>query len=315
MRGAKRSIAHSIAVSRLLALELDRQLAGLQLVQYQLISSAHAASFSLLVLARARGPRERAELVVGLCGRPLGERGAARLRRASRATRPSDGVVELLGRHAAEERPADRGVRAEPAADEDVVRLPLRASSSRAGRALEAEVADPVLRARVRAAVEVQAQRARPPRRSASRRTRAAGRAGTSSRSPRSCSAARRCTRSSGRAAGSGRAGSRPPRAPRRPPRRARSGTFATTKFCRRVSRTSPPTRSASSATAIIWSPEIRPSLTGTPTRRARPASAAARRGGRAAAPSRAAGRSPRARARAAPRRARAGPRGRCRRP
>jgi hypothetical protein len=37
------------------------------------------------------------------------------------------------------------------------------------------------------------------------------------------------------------------------------SGTSVTTKFCWRVTRTSPPRSSASSATAISWSPVTRP--------------------------------------------------------
>ena len=99
--------------------------------------------------------------------------------------------------HAAEERPADRGVRAEPAAHEDVVRLPPLAGLVAGGRALEAEVADPVLGAGVRAAVEVQPQAGDASPKRSSRPLRAARRGASSSRSPRSCSAARRCTRSS----------------------------------------------------------------------------------------------------------------------
>src|SRR5207249_5002283 len=66
--------------------------------------------------------------------------------------------VQLLGEHAPEERPPYRRVRAEPAADEDVVRLMPFALGVARGRSLEAEVADPMLRARVRAAVEVEPQ-------------------------------------------------------------------------------------------------------------------------------------------------------------
>ena len=48
--------------------------------------------------------------------------------------------------------------------------------------------------------------------------------------------------------------------------RRPRSfGTPVTMKFCWRVTRTSPPKRSARSAIAIIWSPETSPRCTGTP--------------------------------------------------
>src|SRR5262249_58902339 len=57
-----------------------------------------------------------------------------------------------------ERRPRDGCAGAESAAQEDVVRLPALAVLVPDGRALEAEVADPVLRAGVRAAVEVEPQ-------------------------------------------------------------------------------------------------------------------------------------------------------------
>ena len=70
----------------------------------------------------------------------------------------SHGLVELLGRHAAEDRPADRRDRAERAAQQDVVPLVALALGVAHGRALEAEVADPVLAAGVGAAVEVESE-------------------------------------------------------------------------------------------------------------------------------------------------------------
>ena len=67
-----------------------------------------------------------------------------------------DGGVDLVGRHAAEERLADLGLGPEAAAHEDVVRLPPHAALVARRRALEAKVADPVLCARVGTTVEVE---------------------------------------------------------------------------------------------------------------------------------------------------------------
>ena len=117
-----------------------------------------------------------------------------------------DGGVELVGRHAPEERPADRGAGAEPAADEDVVRLPAHTALVARGRSLEAEVGDPVLRARVRAAVELEPEVGDVGAEPLARGSRSARRAASSSRRRRSCSAARRCRRSSCRAGCSPRA-------------------------------------------------------------------------------------------------------------
>src|SRR5581483_9432714 len=75
-----------------------------------------------------------------------------------RRDQPVDRFLEVLGGHAPEHRPRDRRPRAEAAAQEDVVRLPPLPRLVPDGRALEAEVADPVLGAGVRAAVEVEAQ-------------------------------------------------------------------------------------------------------------------------------------------------------------
>ena len=71
----------------------------------------------------------------------------------------------------------------------------------------------------------------------------------------------------------------------RAPPSRAEtlstscSGTPVTTRFCCRVTRTSPPVSRARSATATIWAPVSSPTRTGTPTE------TRARRASRAAAP------------------------------
>src|SRR5262249_5778049 len=71
---------------------------------------------------------------------------------------PLDGRVQLVRRNAAEERPPDLCIRPEATPHEDVVRLPPFAALVTRGRALEAEIGDPVLSARVRTSVELQAQ-------------------------------------------------------------------------------------------------------------------------------------------------------------
>src|SRR5215831_15367031 len=95
--------------------------------------------------------REGTELVVR---RPVAEGTeglAGQTRREPAGDEPLHGRVQLLGRDAPEDRPGDRRARAEPAAQEHVVRLPPPALLVAGGRSLEAEVADPVLRACVRA--------------------------------------------------------------------------------------------------------------------------------------------------------------------
>ena len=67
-------------------------------------------------------------------------------------------LVELPRRHAPEHRARDRRARPEGAAEVDVVRLAALPVLVARGRPLEADVADPVLRARVGASVEVQPQ-------------------------------------------------------------------------------------------------------------------------------------------------------------
>src|SRR5438132_1787220 len=108
--------------------------------------------------ARTRGlePGERAERVVVEAPREDGEALACAAAREPAGDQALDRVVQLGGRDPPEERPPDRGVGAEAAADEDVVRLPPLAAVVARSRPLEAEVADPVLRAGVRAAVELE---------------------------------------------------------------------------------------------------------------------------------------------------------------
>ena len=176
-----------------------------------------------------------------------------------------DRGVELLGRHAPEERAADRRLGAEPAAQEDVVGLAALPVLVAQRRALEAEVADPVVGAGVRAAVEVEAQpgdvvaeallqalTSRPSRVfvSVTEKLQCGSPVQAIERPRRRLTSSGKPISASARDVSSTRA----------------SGTFVTTKFCWRVTRTSPPTRSARSATAIIWSPETRPRWTGTPT-------------------------------------------------
>ena len=202
MLGQNRSIAHSSTRLRLLALELDRELTC-----FQLVDQLDAAScLHLLPLPRPLAGSQAGQLAQLVVARRRENAGEA-LARSARFVEPAgdqalDRCVELVGRHAPEERLADRGLGPEAAAHEDVVGLPAHAALVARGRALEAEVADPVLGAGVRAAVEVEPQvgdlvaeaRLEPvdqPRRGAS-----------SSRRPRSCSAARRCRRSSCRAPG-----------------------------------------------------------------------------------------------------------------
>ena len=143
---------------RLLALVLDRELAGLQLVE-QLVACSCGSLLSYSLLRRLE-TCEHAELVVGRRGAGTSVKRLARQRaaRASRGSSPSTAGSSCSLAHAAEERAADLRHRAERAAHEDVVGGDAVAVGVLAGRRLEAEVADPVLRARVRAAVEVEAK-------------------------------------------------------------------------------------------------------------------------------------------------------------
>src|SRR5579862_2750546 len=93
--------------------------------------------------------------------RPVAERPERLLlapRRDPTLDEAHDDRVELVGRHTPEHRPPDRRRPVEAAAHEHVVGLQPLALRIPDGRALEAEVADPVLRARMGAAVEMQPQ-------------------------------------------------------------------------------------------------------------------------------------------------------------
>src|SRR5262245_19462311 len=114
----------------------------------------------LLTVAPPRrlAPSELAELLVGEAPTEGGERLAGVARLEPPLDQAFDCAIELLGDHAAEERAADRRVRPEPAADEDVVGLSRPAVLVACCRPLEAEVGHPVLRARMRASVELEAE-------------------------------------------------------------------------------------------------------------------------------------------------------------
>src|SRR4051812_17478543 len=187
IRGANRSSAHSSTVSgsspsnstesspassssissTLMRAPRRRRLpaggAGLRRRLAPLAERAYGETVSCRrLLANARPgrlePRELAQLVIVQPPREVGERLAVEPRLEPTGDHPFDRRVELVGRYAPEERAADRGAGAEPAADEDVVGLPPNAAVVARRRALEAEVADPVLGARVRAPVEIQPQ-------------------------------------------------------------------------------------------------------------------------------------------------------------
>ena len=137
---------------RLGAFELDGQLARLEVVQF--LVHASASSLRLLAgscpartpssssLVRSQNARNGSCVVVPL--------------REPAVEQPGDGGGELLGGDTAEDRARDRRVGAEAAAQQDVVGLAADSVLVPYRRALEAEVADPVVTAGVRAAVEVQ---------------------------------------------------------------------------------------------------------------------------------------------------------------
>ena len=164
-------------------------------------------------------------------------------RRSRRAPRSGRG-----GRRAGRSRPPGRG-----AAQEDVVRLTALAVGVARGRPLEAEVADPVLAARVRAAVQVQAELgdlvAEAPLEmldSAPSRVFVSATAKLQCGSPvQPIESPRSEVASSGK----------PISRERRGDVVDASATPVRTKFCWRVTRTSRPCSSARSASASIWSP------------------------------------------------------------
>src|SRR4051812_1142332 len=111
-----------------------------------------------LSLHRGFEPGERAELCVGQAPLELRERLAVLAALEPAADDARDRLVERVARDAAEEGRPDRRAGTERAADEDVVGADAVAVDVLRGRRLEAEVADPVLRTGVRAAVEMKPQ-------------------------------------------------------------------------------------------------------------------------------------------------------------
>src|SRR6185437_8181985 len=109
-------------------------------------------------LSRRLDACQRAELVVRDTALELCERLALATLLDPASDQPLDRRLELIARDAAEERCADLRRRPERATHEDVVRADAVAVCVLPRRCLEAEVSDPVLCARVRAPVEVQAQ-------------------------------------------------------------------------------------------------------------------------------------------------------------
>ena len=188
---------------------------------------------------------------------PAGRPGRRRARRAPRVgTRRNTGAT-------------DAAARAEGAAQVDLVRLLSLALLVADGRALEADVADPVLRAGVRAAVEVQPERgdvvAEALLELLDQRAEPRLRLGDREVAVRLA----RCRRSSRRGSGSRRGRTRARRAARRSASTAAFGTFVRTRFCWRVTRTSPPKplerdRRARAAARR----ETRPTCTGMPIAR-----------------------------------------------
>src|SRR5579862_4394837 len=124
--------------------------------------ATRTCSRSLLLVALSslcrREPCQHSELLVARAARERDEALAVPAVVEPALDQAFDRDVEVVGRYPPEERPPDLRRRPERAAHEDVVGLPPRAALVARRRSLEAEVADPVLRTRVRAAVEVQAQ-------------------------------------------------------------------------------------------------------------------------------------------------------------
>ena len=118
---------------------------------------AHAVSASSVARVGAGFDAcEPAELGVGEPAGELREALAVAALVEPAGDEPADDVVEQVGADAPEDRAADAGVAAEATAQVDLVRLVPGAALVANGAALEADVADPVLRAGVRAAVEME---------------------------------------------------------------------------------------------------------------------------------------------------------------
>src|SRR5437763_5981431 len=144
MRGLKRSIAHS------------RTTSGSSPSNSTDSSPASRSSSSSTDICLP--PHELCQLVVRCAVAPRAEALAGRAPVDPARDEPDHGLVQLLRRNSAENRPRDRRGPVEAAAEVDVVGLPAPALRVAHRRPLEADVADPMVRARVRTAVEVHAQ-------------------------------------------------------------------------------------------------------------------------------------------------------------
>ena len=161
-RAPNRSIAHSRTSSGSWPSNSTDELAGLELVQQLVRCSCcllrgRAWARRGLASSRPSSPPSSSSVRRSLEGTEALAVAAAR--RASRGSSRSTARSRRLARHAAEDRPADRRHPGRGRRAEDVV-AGVRACGPRPRTvvALEAEVADPVLGAGVRAAVEVEAQ-------------------------------------------------------------------------------------------------------------------------------------------------------------
>ena len=140
-------------------LELDRQLPRLEIVQQ--LGAAHAAASSLRLRAGSR-PTSRPSSSSVVLSRNARRLSPVRAPVEPATDEPVHQLVELTRRHPPEHRPGDRRARPERAAQVHVVGLAALPRLVAHGRALEPDVPDPVLGARVRAAVEVQPERRNP---------------------------------------------------------------------------------------------------------------------------------------------------------
>ena len=104
--------------------------------------------------------QEGVQLLVGVAVRPLGEPFLVGARLLEAGDDVGEGVLDLLGGHLAVDGAGERGVRAQVAAQVDVVGFDLGAVVAPGEAALEADVADVVLGAGVGAAVHVDLQAA-----------------------------------------------------------------------------------------------------------------------------------------------------------
>ena len=156
IRGAKRSSAHSSSSCG--SWSSNSTASSPASRSSSSLVGAHAASFSARAFAGSRPARTPSSSSVDPVARTPG---TTRRRPASRASRRRGRSTVASSSSVGTRRKTGRAIAArgaEAAAQEDVVGLPALPLVVAHGRALEAEVADPVLGAGVRAAVEVELQ-------------------------------------------------------------------------------------------------------------------------------------------------------------